>query len=160
MVAFGECGFVAEIPAFAGMEGGGMIARIFREAEHCIGRLRRMRLRRRDSRLRGNGRRGAIARIFREAEHCIGRLRRMRLRRRDSRVRGNGRRGGDSENFLRSGTLHCSPSANAASPQRFRLSPEWKEGGGRFSFLGVRCKNTVRGWGDSRFRGNGNKGRE
>ena len=33
----------------------------------------------------------AIARIFREAEHCNGRL-----------------------------------SANAASPQRFRLSPEWK----------------------------------
>ena len=91
MVVFGECGFAAEIPAFAGMEGGGAIARIFREAEHCNGRLRRMRLRRRDSRLRGNGRRGAI-----------------------------------SENIPRSGTLQWSPSANAASPQRFRLSPEWK----------------------------------
>ena len=34
----------------------------------------------------------------------------------------------DSEHFPRSGTIQCSPSANAATPQRFRLSPEWKGG--------------------------------
>ena len=71
MVAFGECGFAAEIPAFAGMEGGGMIARIFREAEHCIGRLWRMRLRRRDSGFRRNGRRGEGASLFWECDAKI-----------------------------------------------------------------------------------------
>ena len=32
MVAFGECGFAAEIPAFAGMEGGAMAMRYRRES--------------------------------------------------------------------------------------------------------------------------------
>ena len=60
----------------------------------------------------------------------------------------------------------------AVARMRFRLSPEWKGERVRFAppnipfprkrespchsnCFGARCRETVRGWGDSRFRGNG-----
>ena len=45
-----------------------------------------------------------------------------------------------SENFPRSGTLQWSPSANAASPQRFRLSPEWKTGAASIKIIPIPAK--------------------
>ena len=85
-VAFGECGFAAEIPAFAGMEV--LLISPSLPLSHS-----------------------------RESENLPLRLPFRRKPESHSR---------DSENFPRSGTLQWSPSANAASPQRFRLSPEWK----------------------------------
>ena len=122
MVAFGECGFAAEIPAFAGMEGCVELAAAFSfisptpipakagislpsnckktmRCERCspqqTGRFPPSR------EWKGGGGESrnlilATARIFREAEHCNVRLRRMRLRHRDSGFRQNGSRGGTS----------------------------------------------------------------
>ena len=127
MFAFGECGFAAEIPAFAGMEGCVELAAAFSfisptpiPAKAGIS-------------LSSNCKKRCGASVARPSKQG------------DSRLRGNGKEGGrkpeshsrDSENFPRSGTLQCSPSANAASPQRFRLSPEWKEGGGVSLFRSI-----------------------
>ena len=177
-----------EIPAFAGMgmrgrrkspptfhsgESRNLIlatARIFREAEHCNSRLRRMRLCRRDSGFRRNGssfnfavpplpfprkRKSpptfhsgesrnlilATARIFREAEHCNSRLWRMRLRRRDSGFRRNG----SSLNFT------------VPPPLPF---PRKRESPCHLTVLERDAKRQLEIRGDSRFRGNGNRWRE
>ena len=124
MVAFGECGFAAEIPAFAGMERCVELAAAFSfisptpiPAKAGIS-------------LPSNCKK--TMRCERCSPQQTGRFPPSRE------WKGGGRKpeshSRNSENFPRSGTLQCSPSANAASPQRFRLSPEWKAGGRRFSF--------------------------
>ena len=116
MFAFGECGFAAEIPAFAGMEGCVELAAAFSfisptpiPAKAGIS-------------LPSNCKK--TMRCERCSHQQTGRFPPSRE------WKGGGRKSEshsrDSENFPRSGTLQCSPSANAASPQRFRLSPEWK----------------------------------
>ena len=116
MFAFGECGFAAEIPAFAGMEGCVELAAAFSfisptpiPAKAGIS-------------LPSNCKK--TMRCERCSPQQTGRFPPSRE------WKGGGRKpeshSRNSENFPRSGTLQCSPSANAASPQRFRLSPEWK----------------------------------
>ena len=150
-VAFGECGFAAEIPAFAGMEvllispslpppipAKAKISpplSIPAKAGISFSRQREFSAKRNIATV-AFGECGFAAEIpafagmevllispslplshSRESENLPLRLPFRRKPESHSR---------DSENFPRSGTLQWSPSANAASPQRFRLSPEWK----------------------------------
>ena len=119
MFAFGECGYAAEIPAFAGME---------EEEERRKRGLKKHPPTNLASRVRFVNQL-LLPRLFPDQKPIPFR----RKPESHSRV---------SENFPRSGTLHCSPSANTASPQRFRLSPEWK--GGRAEKEGGGSKNILR----------------
>ena len=74
MVAFGECGFAAEIPAFAGMEGGGDKREYFAKRNIATVAFGECGFAAEIPAFAGMEGGGMIARIFREAEHCIVRL--------------------------------------------------------------------------------------